>query len=597
MPRKNKIKPDGTIQDRQKNIVHFSRLYAKMDIWLKWENLMRQIQSPNIAQLLMQMHFVPVAKRHRQLAEAEKLLAIVEKNKEYPYEFVCYRITGYLPKTSTIKEVIKGDLLAEDLRLFISKLSGQIAEPIVNLKEKIYTIEQLAAELSVTTKTINRWRKKGLVAKKFVFEAGQKKLGITQSALDKFMEANPKLSKKTQRFKRLTADEKRQIIKIASKLAKKAGLSLYQIIEQTAKLTGRSHETIRYTLLKYQQAHPDRIIGRGRGIIGTDQAAEIYKQFKEGEKVKRLIEKSGRSKSTLYRLIKMKRARTLLGQKVEYIFSDEFTQDKAEEKILAEKLDYKGYSLPEISEKNISEYAKHLQDTPTLNRQSELNLFRRYNFLKYLVNTRRAGIRPAGISGRQLDSIEHYLREAQLIKKMIIEANLRFVIAIARKHNRDQTMLMDLISEGIFSLMRAIEKFDYTKGFRFSTYATWVIAKDFARKTPESAASGRTAQVETIQDNVDQNRRIAEAVDSGLIEQARQSLTQVIRDNLDEREQYVILNHFGLIGSRIKKEKKTLQQIGEELSLTKERVRQIELTALQKLRQLLSMEEFELLTE
>jgi RNA polymerase sigma factor (sigma-70 family) len=181
---------------------------------------------------------------------------------------------------------------------------------------------------------------------------------------------------------------------------------------------------------------------------------------------------------------------------------------------------------------------------------------------------------------------------------MIIEANLRFVIAIARKHNRDQTMLMDLISEGIFSLMRAIEKFDYTKGFRFSTYATWVIAKDFARKTPESAASGlSTAQVETIQDNVDQNRRIAEAVDSGLIEQARQSLTQVIRDNLDEREQYVILNHFGLIGSIIKKEKKTLQQIGEELSLTKERVRQIELTALQKLRQLLSMEEFELLTE
>jgi RNA polymerase nonessential primary-like sigma factor len=80
------------------------------------------------------------------------------------------------------------------------------------------------------------------------------------------------------------------------------------------------------------------------------------------------------------------------------------------------------------------------------------------------------------------------------------------------------------------------------------------------------------------------------------IERARQSLVGVIRDNLDEREQYIILNHFGLLSSPIKKEKKTLQQIGGDLGIGKERVRQIELVALQKLRQSLSAEEFELLT-
>jgi len=85
-------------------------------------------------------------------------------------------------------------------------------------------------------------------------------------------------------------------------------------------------------------------------------------------------------------------------------------------------------------------------------------------------------------------------------------------------------------------------------------------------------------------------------VDFAAYEQARQSLAQVISNELTESEQHVILNRFGPIGLPIKKKTKTLKQIGEELGLSKERIRQIELTALQKLRQSLSSEEFELLT-
>ncbi|UCC22909.1 MAG: sigma-70 family RNA polymerase sigma factor, partial [Planctomycetota bacterium] len=217
-------------------------------------------------------------------------------------------------------------------------------------------------------------------------------------------------------------------------------------------------------------------------------------------------------------------------------------------------------------------------------------------YLKYLACVSRAGIKPGYVRSARLTKVEDCLTKAEAIKKMIIEANLRLVVSIARKHSAGGgSNLPDLISEGNFSLMRAVEKFDYTRGFRFATYASWAIAKDYARRIPAEKARPDKAPTASLQD-VQRDLRIAEAADFAAIERARQSLVQVIRDELDEREQYIILNHFGLVGPPVKKKKKTLQQIGQDLDLTKERVRQLELVALQKLRHSLSIEEFELLT-
>ncbi|MBS4759633.1 MAG: sigma-70 family RNA polymerase sigma factor [Clostridium sp.] len=230
-------------------------------------------------------------------------------------------------------------------------------------------------------------------------------------------------------------------------------------------------------------------------------------------------------------------------------------------------------------------------------------------------------------------------KAAQLAKKKLVQANLRLVVSIAKKYIGQGVLFMDLVQEGSLGLIKAAEKFDYSRGFKFSTYATWWIKQSIVRaisnhsrtiripvhmtdkirlykKVSAELASklGREPSDEEIgkklglsskkldniknaifKDPVSLDTPIAEdlvledyvADDSYKSPDATTQSTFLYKDVmsmldfLNQREKTILINRFGLDGHN----KKTLEEIGKALGFSKERIRQIENIAIRKLKE------------
>lgn len=287
------------------------------------------------------------------------------------------------------------------------------------------------------------------------------------------------------------------------------------------------------------------------------------------------------------------RAARIFELPLECMHSKEFDQPQAEQTILTSTSNL-GTTLNSHSPPSgLPSYLAALYETPLLSRDQERQLFRKYNYLKYTADLLRRQLDVARPKVGLMNRIDGLYNDAIQTKNQIIRAHLRLVVFLAKKRTISADHFFSLISDGNMSLFRAVEKFDYSLGNKFSSYATWAIIRNFAgtiHKTFQHQARFPTGHDEVLAAKPDLrgNHITAEAQQS-----VRAGHVSRILRYLDEREQLIITRRFGLESG---KEPKTLEEVGVELGVSRELIRRIQARAMNKLRGAARHEGIQLLT-
>jgi RNA polymerase primary sigma factor len=330
-------------------------------------------------ELHAQLELGPPAIRQKQADRLEQFLLAFRPDRDYPFDLLYYAVTGFRPVTPS-ELLLPGDSVIGDLHVLLELLSSSAPEDAAEAPEAVYTLEAVAERCSVCVRTVHRWRRRGLVARRYRFPDGRVRMGVRASALALFRRRRAGMVARSAAFTRLGPAEQAEVVRMVTKLRRRGALSLSRAVARVAAKLARSPESIRQVVVRASAEGQDPELLRPTcGRLSEQARRRLYAEYSQGTPVAVLTERYGRSRASVYRIVNQERARSALEPAVQWVHSAAFEAADAEDTFWSAALQSLTLNLessPDLS-------------SADLQKGQAVALFRAYNYAKFALGRLR----------------------------------------------------------------------------------------------------------------------------------------------------------------------------------------------------------------
>lgn len=500
-------------------------------------------RTPCIARLARELGFASKPTLIRHLDRIDELAPQIEPDLVYPEDWVVFRVTGYRPNINTA-DIVPGDALRGDLSALAESISESAGLTPDDLHAPVLTINDLCERWSVSRKTIERYRRLGLIARRLDLGKGRRSVVFKLAAVEWFETLHADRLGRAARFDRIPQRERDQIIRWARGYQRRLGCSRSQAAQRIAQRIGHSHEGIRQMLLRHDERAPDPIFDEP-GPAGNREGTLALRATMRGIEPKDIAKRLDRRVSAIGRASRLARARLLrdLALPDQPINEPELRATLDTEPMqqiqrieahtdLATLIDTMRVRTPSVA------YEEQV-------RSKSIYLLRRW------CGQRIAQINDRAPSAALLDEIETDLRLITMLKKALLQTQLALILSSIESrlggpiNTLAPSRAAQLVLNGIVVASGALDRYDPTHGGRIAAPIGLAVNRyaaaqpDVAQPVSEGRAARRIASGITIPDWT----RTVAPWQTWLDPDPR--IVHVL-DRLDERDRVVLVLRFAM---------------------------------------------------